>query len=251
MSKNESVQKAQLNTSVEQLKSKLKNFVVINRQGELLGEVKDLILDTNRQLSLVLSQIATVPPSRMFLISSKLIQKTDAANKSLLVDINKAEIEQLPEYVIIEPLNTESETLVNSALEATDLGTTESSSVMPTSVDSKDIQEHLDKGSALLSSDSEILSEELIRLLGERVVVDRSKRKVGEVIVRKVIETRMVQVQVPVRHEKLIVEQVSPERKQLAEIDLGQEEFPGIELSENARQELEIHRLDKLTDSNA
>jgi len=43
---------------------------------------------------------------------------------------------------------------------------------------------------------------------------------VGEVIVRKVIETRMVEVQVPVRHEKLIVEQVSPERKQLAEIDL-------------------------------
>jgi len=79
----------------------------------------------------------------------------------------------------------------------------------------------------LLSSDSEILSEELIRLLGERVVVDRSKHKVGEVIVRKVIETRMVQVQVPVRHEKLIVEQVSPERKQLAEIDLGQEIFWG------------------------
>jgi len=80
-------------------------------------------LDTNHQLSLVLSQIATAL-SRMFLISSKLIQKTDAANKSLAVDINKAEIEQLPEYVIIEPLNTESETLVNSALEATDLGTT-------------------------------------------------------------------------------------------------------------------------------
>jgi len=123
MSKNESGQdKAQLNTLVEQLKSKLKNFVVIDRQGELVGEVKDL-MDTNHQLSLVLSQIATAPRSRMFLISSKLIQKTDAANKSLAVDINKAEIEQLPEYVIIEPLNTESETLVNSALEATDLGT--------------------------------------------------------------------------------------------------------------------------------
>jgi len=49
----------------------------------------------------------------------------------------------------------------------------------------------------------------------------------------------MVEVQVPVRHEKLIVEQVSPERKQ-PEIDLGQEEFSGVELSENARQELEI-----------
>jgi len=39
MSKNESGQdKAQLNTLVEQLKSKLKNFVVIDRQGELVGE---------------------------------------------------------------------------------------------------------------------------------------------------------------------------------------------------------------------
>jgi len=38
MSKNESGQdKAQL-TLVEQLKSKLKNFVVIDRQGELVGE---------------------------------------------------------------------------------------------------------------------------------------------------------------------------------------------------------------------
>jgi len=63
------------------------------------------------------------------------------------------------------------------------------------------------------------LEEEIIRLLGERLVVDRGKRKIGEVIVRKEIETRMIQV--PVRREKLIVEQVSPERKQLAEINLG------------------------------
>jgi hypothetical protein len=39
-------------------------------------------------------------------------------------------------------------------------------------------------------------------------------------------------VQIPVRREKLIVEQVSPERKQLAEIDLGLEEISGIELTE-------------------
>jgi len=51
--------------------------------------------------------------------------------------------------------------------------------VMATSVDLKDIQKHLD-GSALLSSDSEILSEELIRLLGERVVVDRKSAKLAK-----------------------------------------------------------------------
>jgi len=66
------------------------------------------------------------------------------------------------------------------------------------------------------------LSEELIRLLGERVVDRRAQSWRSNCPQSN--ETRMVQVQVPVRHEKLIVEQVSPERKQLAEIDLGQEE---------------------------
>jgi hypothetical protein len=59
-----------------------------------------------------------------------------------------------------------------------------------------------------------------LRLLAERLMVDLHRYKVGEVIVRKEIETRIVEV--PVRREKLIVEQVSPEFKQLAVIDLGQ-----------------------------
>lgn len=58
-----------------------------------------------------------------------------------------------------------------------------------------------------------------IRLHEERLIVDRGKRrKIGEVIVRKEIETRIVEI--PVRHEKLIVEQVSPGYQQLAIVDL-------------------------------
>jgi hypothetical protein len=78
-------------------------------------------------------------------------------------------------------------------------------------------------------STPEVVAEEVIRLLEERLIVDRDKRKVGEIIVRKVVETRTVEV--PVRREKLIVEQVSPEHKQLVEIDLGQGEVAGVELT--------------------
>lgn len=74
-----------------------------------------------------------------------------------------------------------------------------------------------------------VLSQDIIRLIEERLVVNRSKRKIGEVIVRKEIETRIIQV--PVRYEKLIIEQVSPERKQLVEINLGQVEGTRIELT--------------------
>ena len=64
--------------------------------------------------------------------------------------------------------------------------------------------------------------EETIQLLEERLVVDLHQRKVGELIIRKEIETQIVEI--PIRREKLIVEQVSPQFKQLAEIDLGQEQ---------------------------
>ncbi|AFY32880.1 DUF2382 domain-containing protein [Calothrix sp. PCC 7507] len=82
---------------------------------------------------------------------------------------------------------------------------------------------------------AEVREEEIIKLLEERLVVNLNQQKIGDVIVRKVIETRMVQV--PVRREKLIVEQISPENKQLAEIDLGSGEISGVELTQGERAE--------------
>ncbi len=91
--------------------------------------------------------------------------------------------------------------------------------------------EKSENDNALLSEDTlKILSQDIVRLVEERLVVNCSKRKIGEVIIRKEIETRIIQV--PVRYEKLIVEQISPERKQLVEINLGQAECGGIELTE-------------------
>lgn len=76
------------------------------------------------------------------------------------------------------------------------------------------------KNQQMSNTSPSVIAEETIQLLEERVVVNRSRRKAGEVVVRKEIETRIIEV--PVRREKLIVEQVSPEYKQLAVVDLGQ-----------------------------
>lgn len=73
--------------------------------------------------------------------------------------------------------------------------------------------------------DSKVTIEENVSLLEERLIVEFVRRKSGEVVIRKEIETCLLQVEVPVRREKLIVEQVSPEYKRLAEINLGQESF--------------------------
>jgi Domain of unknown function (DUF2382) len=77
---------------------------------------------------------------------------------------------------------------------------------------------------------AEIREEQLISLLEERLSINRKKRKVGEVVVRKQIETRIVPVSV--RWEKLIVEQIGDETKQLTEINLGQGEITGIEIKD-------------------
>lgn len=83
-----------------------------------------------------------------------------------------------------------------------------------------------------IDSDSDAKeSDRVLRLLEEKLVVERKKRKVGEVIVRKVVETRMIQV--PVRREKLIVEQVGSQHQKLAEIDLGEETVTGVETVAN------------------
>ncbi|QYX32405.1 DUF2382 domain-containing protein [Sphaerospermopsis torques-reginae] len=82
--------------------------------------------------------------------------------------------------------------------------------------------------------------EKIISLLEERLFIDHNKQKVGEVIVRKEIETEMIQV--PVRREKLIVEQVSPEHKQLAEIDLSHGEISGLELIEEISEVTSVAR---------
>lgn len=73
---------------------------------------------------------------------------------------------------------------------------------------------------------SYIKDEKIISLLEEKLSVNNKKQKIGEVIIRKEIETKMIQI--PVRREKLIIEQVSPERKQLAEIDLNSEDFSSV-----------------------
>jgi uncharacterized protein (TIGR02271 family) len=91
-------------------------------------------------------------------------------------------------------------------------------------------------------SNSSILDEATIRLLEERLKVKRNSKKVGEVVVRKVVETKTVEV--PVRQEKLIVEQIQGDQTEnLAEIDLSSGTIEGITLQDNAvnSHDLSVH----------
>lgn len=207
---------------LEILKRRVKYFTVIDSQGQILGKVKDLILDSNRQLNIVISQQTNdqhlqaeeqyLDKHRIVILRSQKIKKIEDKTKSVFLDVDRSQVKHMPEYL-------GKETPVDNQI-----------------ADNSTEQSAMNQITSNILETATVEEENTIRLLEEKLVIDTSKRKVGEVIVRKEIETRMVQV--PVRREKLIVEQVSPEHKQLAEIDLEQGEISGIELTEVASSEV-------------
>ncbi|RCJ33594.1 hypothetical protein A6770_18185 [Nostoc minutum NIES-26] len=212
-------QKNSIRKLLEILRKRVKYFTVIDSQDQLVGKVKDLILDANGQINLLIDRQTndqslqkeeqSSDKHRLVVLRSQKIKKIDDQTKSVFLDIEQSQVEYMPEYLGTETPD-ENKIADNSTEQPAN------NQIINSQVESANLEE--------------VDEEKIIRLLEERLVVDSSKRKVGEVIVRKEIETRMVQV--PVRREKLIVEQVSPEHKQLAEIDLEQGEISGIELTE-------------------
>ncbi|MEG4285327.1 DUF2382 domain-containing protein [Microcoleus sp. A006_D1] len=217
---------SRLNQVPEKVRTKLKSFTVKDNQGHLAGQIKDVYFDANGQLNFVVAGLGA-ENSRIFLVSIKLLKKVDYHQKALFLSINSDRVDRLPGI----SANGEPQSLAISSEQSSEASNSEStnpSTVMSNLTDAELTNENLET-----SEDEEnfdIVDQDVIRLLEERLVINRSKRKVGEVIVRKEIETRMVQV--PIQWEKLIVEQVGDDPKVLAEIDLGEGHITGIDLTE-------------------
>lgn len=69
-----------------------------------------------------------------------------------------------------------------------------------------------------------------ISLLEEKLQVARRKEKVGEVVIRKEVETRIVKL--PIRREKLVVEKIGENAELLTEVIVGEETVNGFKYSE-------------------
>ncbi|MEG4574012.1 DUF2382 domain-containing protein [Microcoleus sp. N3A4] len=215
-----------LNRVPEKVRTKLKSFTVKDNQGYLVGKIKDVYFDANGQLNFVVAGLGS-ENTRFFLVSIKLLKKVDYQQKTLFVSVNSGQVDLLPAVSANEGhLSLENASEPHSEFSNSEL--TNPSTVMSNLTDADRTNENLETDED--DENVDIVDREVIRLLEERLVINRSKRKVGEVIVRKEIETRMVQV--PIQWEKLIVEQVGDDPKVLAEIDLGEGSITGIDLTE-------------------
>ena len=65
-----------------------------------------------------------------------------------------------------------------------------------------------------------------ISLLEEKLIIKRHRCKLGEVVARKEVETRMLHI--PIRREKLVVEKVGVTTEHLTEVNLGEERVNGV-----------------------
>jgi stress response protein YsnF len=214
-----------LNRVPEKVKAKLKSFTVKDNKGILVGKIKDVYFDANGQLNFVVAGLGS-ENTRIFIVSIKLLKKVDYHQKTLFLSINSDQADLLPGVSPAGPQSLENPSEPHNEFNNNEL--TNPSTVMSNLTDADRTDENLETDED--EENLDIVDQEVIRLLEERLVINRSKRKVGEVIVRKEIETRMVQV--PIQWEKLIVEQVGDDPKVLAEINLGEGSITGIDLTE-------------------
>ncbi len=204
---------------LEKLRNKVKNFDVVDRKGKLIGKVQYLMINTNSQLNFIITKLPLRNETNpFFILNSTLVHKIESKSQRVLTHIDESQLMQLPEYV-------QTNSTVSNMTD--NLNSREPIDYKGDSVTTENRQVSHLKESELI----EAAEEDIIRLLGERLVVQRNKRKIGEVIIRKQVETRMIQI--PVRREKLIVEQAGIESKQLAEIDLGEEEISQKQFEQN------------------
>ncbi len=197
-----------LKSQLAQLGQKLISYDIIDRQGISRAKVKDIYYDVNNQINLLVerSQIDDRKLSLRILEHTHIYQ-LDLDNQLILTNLSDRQLENLLIYQTA-PAPWQ-DALTESSLD---------SNYQINSIHNDNQQQ---------SSSSEI---EHITLLEEKLQVARRKRKVGEVVVRKQVETRVVTV--PVRREKLIVERIGKNPERLTEVVITEEKVNGFKYEE-------------------
>ncbi len=185
----------------------VQTYSVVDEQRRLIGQVERILKNDSNQIQILFSLSGQSKP--VFRVHQNSIVKVDLENHQFVIRLTEKMQEKLNQY---SADGSESLTEKNN---------------IP-SVDDSDHEDNDDCSRDIDESYHESVESETIRLLAERLEVKHDRHKIGEVVVRKQVETEMVEV--PVRREKLIVEKVGSSDQPLAEIDLSQGKVEGVEL---------------------
>ncbi|MEB3278948.1 MAG: DUF2382 domain-containing protein [Lyngbya sp.] len=186
----------------------VQTYSVVDEKAELIGQVERIYKNDSHQIQILFSLPGQSKP--LFRVHQKSILKVDLENNRFIINLTDKMREKLEQHSAYLNQNITEENRIKS-VEHSD----------------NEIEDTTDLGD---ESFPQTVDSETIRLLAERLEVKHERHKIGEVIVRKQVETEIVEV--PIRREKLIVEQVGSSDKPLAEIDLSRGKIQGVELEQ-------------------
>ena len=195
--------KVKIEELFEKLRTKLSSFEVINLEGQKIGRIKDFTLDKNRRLYMVVPTNIQVD-SPVFLLSSRYIQNVDTTNRIVFVHISQVELNNLPLYQ-----SSDNSVFVKQSSTSSQENLTKVEKIY---TDEKNLPEESSKDVVKSLEVADLNVEEVVQLLEERLIVNRTRHKIGEIVVRKQIETHFVEV--PVKRETLVVEKIGSETQQ-------------------------------------
>lgn len=186
----------QKNRKVERLSQKLKGFSVKTLNGILLGHVIDVLASQKGEPEILVSLPEQLASSeKFFFLRTNAVKQVNITDRLLLVPETPG-ITQL----IAHAYSSNSRSDQNQTGEDSEITLPLNSNPQP----------------------AKVVEEATIPLKAEKVVIERERKKVGEVVVRKEVETDYIQI--PVKREKLIIEQIGDqESKRLAEIPLSEQ----------------------------
>ncbi|WP_413166477.1 DUF2382 domain-containing protein [Capilliphycus salinus ALCB114379] len=186
----------------------LQTYSVVDERGESIGQVERIYKNESDQIQILFSLPGQSRP--LFRVHQKSIVKVDLANNKFVINLTEKMREKLDEHSAYFSQSISDENRIKSVEQSED-----------------EIEETTEFGD---ESFPQTVDSETVRLLAERLEVKHDRKKIGEVIVRKQVETEIVEV--PIRREKLIIEQVGSTDKPLAEVDLSRGKIQGIELEQ-------------------
>ncbi len=169
--------------------SEICGFKVISDEGEKIGKVDDYVIDDNGRLRYVVVDYGNWFTGKRVLVPVGMLHIDDANREVVIRGLSKEQVKSMPDY--------DESHMSDEEYESTVLGSYYPESRRKGEFASEPINyDQYDKFQA----------PERIRLLEERLNVDKRREKVGDVHVRKTVDTHMERIDVPVTEEHLVIE---------------------------------------------
>lgn len=161
--------------------NQLLGYKAVNDAGEPIGHVKDYVFDENRKLRYLVIDTGFWIFGKKVLFPVGLSQVREEAQEVILNGLTRDTAEELPAYQPGESISSGFE---------------------------EDVFRRFAPGSAEVSYEEVEAFQAPIqmRLLEERLLIDKHAEKVADIKVRKIVETHIETIEIPVTVERLVIE---------------------------------------------